>query len=58
VGVFAVVAVEVEGETSVLGEGAKELGEQLDVEGPYLLRHRAEVAGEVAPGPEVYDDRG
>src|SRR5215218_5930134 len=53
VGVLTVVAVEVEGEASVLGKGAQELGEELDVEGPYLLGHRAEVAGEVASGAEV-----
>src|SRR5215210_7113492 len=57
VGVLAVVAVEMEGEAPVLGEGAQELGEEFDVEGPYLLGHRAEIAGEVAPGAEVDDDR-
>src|SRR5829696_341266 len=56
-GVLAVVAVEVQREASVLGEGAQELGEELHVEGPYLLGHRAEVAREVAPGPEVDDSR-
>src|SRR5215208_4654319 len=57
VGVLAVVAVEVKRESSVLGEGAQELGEELHVESAYLLRHRAEVAREVAPGPEVDDGR-
>src|SRR5919107_466123 len=57
VGVFAVVAVEGEGEASVLGEGTQELGKELDVEGPYLLGHRTEVAGEVAPGTEVDHNR-
>src|SRR5215212_3760608 len=55
--VLAVVAVKVEREAPVLGEGAQKFGEQLHVEGPYLFRHRAEVAREVAPGPEVDDGR-
>src|SRR5215218_7768585 len=55
--VLAVVAVEVEREAPILGEGAQEFGEQLHVEGPYLFRHRSEVAREVAPGPEVDDGR-
>src|SRR5829696_1744430 len=55
--VLTVVAVEVEREAPVLGEGAQEFGEQLHIEGPHLLRHRAEVAREVAPGPEVDDGR-
>jgi hypothetical protein len=38
-----------------LGEGAEEFGEELSVEGPDLLRHGAEVAGEVAAPPEVDD---
>ncbi len=55
VSVFAVVAVEVEGEVTVLGEGAQELGEEFDVEGTDLLGHGAEVAGEVRSSPEVHD---
>src|ERR671921_1851934 len=51
--ILAVVAVEVEREAPMLGESAQEFGEQLHVEGPYLFRHRSEVAREVAPGPEV-----
>src|SRR5215216_1084867 len=57
VGVLAVVAVEMECEASVLGEGTQEFGEQFHVEGPDFLWHRAEVAREVAPGPEVDDGR-
>src|SRR5215204_2378832 len=55
--VLAVVAVEVEREAPILGEGAQEFREQLHVESPYLFRHRAEVAREVAPGPQVDDGR-
>src|SRR5215210_1815645 len=56
--VLAVVAVEVEREASILGEGTQEFGEQLDVEGSYLLWHRAEVAGEMRTSAEVDDGRG
>src|ERR671921_725714 len=55
--VLAVLAVEVEREAPVLGEGAQEFREQFHVEGPYLFRHPAEVAREVASRPEVDDDR-
>src|ERR671910_1770771 len=55
--VLAVVAVEVERKAPVLGESTQEFGEELHVEGTYLFRHRAEIAREVAPGPEVDDGR-
>src|SRR5918995_342560 len=54
-GVLAVVAVEVQGEAPVLGEGTEELGEKLGVEGPYPLWHGTEVAGEVTAAPEIHD---
>ena len=55
VSVLAVVAVEVKGEATVLGKGAQELGEELYVEGAYLLGHGPQVAGEVRAASEVYD---
>src|SRR5919202_2187067 len=41
VGVLAVVAVEVQGKASVARKRAEELGEELRVESPDLLRHAA-----------------
>src|SRR5918993_6104827 len=55
VGVLAVVAVQVKGEATVLGKGAQELGEELYIEGAYLLGHESQVAGEMTTSPEVHD---
>jgi hypothetical protein len=55
VGVRPVVAVQVKGEAAVLGKGTKELGEELYVEGAYLLGHGSQVAGEMTTSPKVHN---
>jgi hypothetical protein len=57
VGVLAVVAIQVEGEAAVLGKGAQKLREEFRVVGTDLLRHRSQVAREVAARPEIHNDR-
>src|SRR5215212_4488660 len=57
VGVLAVVAVEMQREAPVLGEGTQELGEQLHVEGPDLLGHLSEVARKMAPATKIHHGR-